>query len=90
MTLPAFEKAPGELLDYMVDWTVWLGSDTILTSTWVLPAPLVTGNASNTTLTATQFIGGGQVGTDYIVLNIIVTAGGRTAARAFTIQVRQR
>lgn len=90
MTLPAFQKAPGETLDYVVDWTTWLGADTISSSAWVVPSALITGTASNSTTTATQFIGGGQAEQDYTVTNTIVTAGGRTAVRAFTIQVRQR
>lgn len=90
MSLQAFQKAPGETLDYQFDWSAWLASDTIASSSWSVPAALITGTASNTTTTATQFIGGGQVEQDYVVTNTIVTAAGRTAVRAFTIQVRQR
>ncbi len=91
VTIPAVPKGPGETLDYQIDWSDWLGTDTISGSpTWGIPAGLVTGTASNTTTTATQFIGGGQPGMDYAIDHTVVTAGGRTASRRFIIQVRIR
>lgn len=91
MSLESFEKGVSETLDYIMDWSTWLGSDTISSSSWVVPNGLTTGTASNTTTTATQFVGGGQVGNDYVVTNTIVTAGGRTATRGFKLTiVRER
>ncbi len=85
-----FIKDPDEILDYKVDWSDWLVSDTINTSTWTVPAGLTAGAASNTTTTATQWISGGTAGTTYTVTNRIVTAGLRTAERSITIKVQSR
>ena len=35
MLLEVYEQAPGDELDYYLDWNAWLAGDTIVTSTWV-------------------------------------------------------
>lgn len=92
--LKTWEKDPSDVLDYTVDWNDdnWLGTDTISgTPTWTVPAGLTqpTG-ATNTTTTATVWLGSGTDGQDYDVACLITTAGGRTAERTIHIQVRQR
>ncbi len=91
VTIPAVPKGPGENLDYQIDWSDWLGTDTITGSpTWTIPAGLVAGTVSNTTTTANQFLSGGEIGQDYPIDHTIVTAAGRTASRRFIVQVRIR
>ena len=91
--LKTFTKDPDAVLDYTIDWDAddWLGSDTITgTPTWTVPAGLTLASQSSTTTTATAWISGGTVNTDYDVACKIVTAGGRTDERTIRIQVRQR
>lgn len=84
-----FTKDPNAILDYQINWATWLGSDTIDTSTWTVPTGITRTSATNTTTTATIWLSGGTSGTDYDLLNRIVTAGGRTEDRTITIRVEE-
>lgn len=54
-----FFKDPDAVLDYGVDWTAWLGSDTIVTSTWVVsPTGLTAERGANTPRTTTIWLRG--------------------------------
>lgn len=83
------DKDPNSVLDYSIDWSDWLDTDTIATSTWTIPAGLTMGNETNSTTTVTVWLSGGTAGTTYTILNRITTAGGRTADQTFKIFVRE-
>jgi len=85
-----FLKDPDAVLDYQVDWSDWLDSDTISTSTWTVPSGLAEDSASNTTTTATVWLSGGTAGTSYTVVNHIVTAEGREDDRSIIIKCQDR
>lgn len=85
-----FTKDPSAVLDYCIDWSAWLGSDTISTSTWTVTAGLTKDSDTNTTTTATAWFSGGTVGKKYVATNRIVTAAGRTDDRSILIEVRNR
>jgi hypothetical protein len=85
-----FLKDPNAILDYQIDWSPWLGADTITTSVWTLPSGITQQSAANTTTTATIWLSGGTVGTKYLVTNRITTAGGRTDDRTITINVKEQ
>lgn len=86
----SFLKDPESVLDYQIDWSTWLGSDTIASSSWVIPTGITEDSDSNTTTTATVWLSGGTAGTTYTVTNRIVTAGGRTEDRSLTIKCYDR
>lgn len=88
--IKTFVKDPSAKLDYMVDWSAWLGADTIATSIWVTPAGLTASAPSSTTTTATVWLESGTVGSQYLVTNRITTAGGRTNDRSILIQVSEQ
>ena len=88
--MKSWEKDPSAVLDYTIDWSTWLGSDTISTSSWTVESGITKDSDNNTTTTATIWLSGGTAGTDYTVTNTIVTAGGRTDQRSLLIAVRQR
>lgn len=88
--MSSYLKDPDALLDYTVDWSAWLGVDTISTSTWVVPAGITEASASNNATAATIWLSGGTSGEDYEVVNRIVTAAGRTEDRTLKIMVRPR
>lgn len=83
-----FLKDPDATLDYAVDWSGWLGSDTIGTSTWTTALP--NGTASISGGTALVWLTGGTPGVFYTVANKIVTAAGRTDERTFVVKVESR
>lgn len=83
----SFTKSSNGDLDYTEDWADWLGSDTILTSTWVVGAGLTGGAESNTTTLATIFLSGGTRGASYVVTNQIDTNQLRTAERSFLLRI---
>ena len=84
------EKDPDAVLDYQMDWSTWLDTDTISTSTWDVPTGLTEDSETETTTTTTVWISGGTAGTTYTVTNEIVTAAGRTDSRSILIKVVQR
>ena len=85
-----FTKDPDAVLDYVIDWSAWLGVDTISTSTWTVAAGITKVVDTKTTTTATIWLSGGTAGTSYTVADKIVTAGGRTDERTLTIFVENK
>jgi hypothetical protein len=87
-----FTKDPDAVLDYSVDWSLWLAGDEISASEWILEegALLEQVSGTNTTTKATVWLRGGQAGTTYLVTNRIVTAGGRTDERTISVKVEDR
>jgi hypothetical protein len=83
-------KDPDSTLDYEIDWTAWLGADTIATSTWIPATGITEASSTNTTTTATVWLTGGTVGQTYLVTNRITTAAGRTDDRTIRVQVQNR
>jgi len=85
-----FDKDPDAVLSYTMDWSKWLGSDTISTSTWVLEDGITKDSDSNTTTAATITLSSGTKGTNYTVTNRITTAGGLTEDRSWIFRVKER
>lgn len=82
-----FLKDSAAVLDYGVDWSAWLGTDTIATSTWTVPTGLTVDSETETTTLATVWLSGGTTGTTYTLVNRITTAAGRQDERTLTITV---
>ena len=85
-------KDPDAVLDYSVDWTLWLAGDQIATSQWILEpdTDLVTAANTNTATKSTVWLSGGVAGTTYLATNRIVTIGGRTDDRTISVKVEER
>lgn len=83
-------KDPDAILDYDVDWSRWLGTDTISSVVWVVGTGLTKDSQSNTDTVAKVWLSGGTVGTNYSVTCRVTTAGGRTDDRSFQVKVRER
>ena len=84
-------KDPDSQKDYGFDWDEWLAEvdDTIQSSVWIVAPGITKLSESNTTTGTTIWLGGGTVGTAYIVTNRIVTVGGRTDDRSLIISCKQ-
>lgn len=82
---------PGETLAFGHDWSDWLGSDTIATSSWrAEPAGAeLDGENHNTTATGV-YAGGFTFGQVVQLVNTITTANGQTGERAITVRCCQR
>lgn len=53
MALTWPDKDPDEVLDYQLDWGTRLGTDTIVTSTWVVPTGITKNSDTHLTTTTT-------------------------------------
>lgn len=73
-------KDPSDVLDYQIDWSAALGTDTIASSTWTATGYTINSN-SFTPTTTTVWLAGGPAGVNKIT-NRITTAGGRTIERS--------
>lgn len=88
--MTSYVKDPDAVLDYQIDWSAWLDSDTITTSEWIVPDGIVKDSDSHTDTAATIWLSGGTLNTTYLVTNRITTAAGRTDDRTIRITVRDR
>lgn len=86
----AFDHDPQAVLDYTLDWSTWLGDDTIATATWSVPSGVTLASSSATTTTATAWISGGTVGEAYIATCHVTTVGGRQDDRSIRLNCRNR
>ena len=83
-------KDPDSDLDYICDWSDWLGNDTITDSSWVIPEGLTeSGDDYNSTVT-TIWLKGGVSGESYTLTNKITTSGLRTVERNIILRVKER
>jgi hypothetical protein len=85
-----FQKDPNAVLDYTLDWSDWLGDDTIVNSTWIVPVGIANGGAVYSSTTTTIWLSGGTAGISYSIYNQITTAGGRTEKRTFKVNALDR
>ncbi|MDX0438859.1 hypothetical protein GOD90_27330 [Sinorhizobium medicae] len=92
LTWPA-TKDPDEVKDYNLDWSALLGaSDTITSSTWTVDEGdgLTIDSDSAKTTATTIWLSAGTAGTNYSLLNRVVTAGGRTYDQTVRLKVRAK
>ena len=87
-----FTKDPDAILDYSVDWFLWLAGDQISSSEWILEEGATIEKITDTFATSKTvvWLGGGDKGITYLVTNRIVTAGGRTDDRTISVKVEDR
>jgi hypothetical protein len=87
-----FTKDPDAVLDYSVDWFLWLAGDQISSSEWILEAGATIQKITDTFTNSRTvvWLGGGDKGITYLVTNRIVTVGGRTDDRTISVKVEDR
>ena len=86
----SFTHDPDAVLDYLFDWSDWLGADTIASHTVTAAAGLTVDSTEATTTTVTAWLSGGTDGASYAVTCHIVTAAGREDDRTATITMQSR
>lgn len=87
---PRIQKDPDAVMDYIINWSNWLRSDTISTSSWTVDDGITKDSDSNTTTTATIWLSGGTEVREYKVVNEIITAGGRTKQQTLVVRIRDK
>jgi hypothetical protein len=84
-------KDPDAKLDYGFDWTDWLTSgEVISTSDWIIASGLTEISDSHSNTVTSVWVSGGTINTDYVITNHITTSMGREDDRSHTIKVRNR
>jgi len=83
-------KDPHAVLDYTLDYTLYLDGDTIATSVWSADAGITVDSENETTTKATVWLSGGTAGNTYRVTNTITTAGFRTDDRTLIVVVAEQ
>lgn len=77
-------KDPYDESDYHFDWSdLSKYGDTIATSTWEVPEPLVKVRDNNTSLRTSVWVGGGDPNVEYKLINSVVTVGTGAYPRKF-------
>jgi len=90
------DKSPTAVLDYSLNWSDWLGTDTINTSSHTVStisgdgSPLTKDSESRTSTQTTVNLSGGTVGNIYTVTCSVTTASSKTEARSFRVVVKNR
>jgi hypothetical protein len=88
MSLSWPHKDPDEVLDYQINWAPRLGTDTITTSTWIVPGEITQDSASKTDTATTIWLSGGAG--NLSITNRIQTAGGRTMDQTVTLKIEEK
>ena len=85
-------KDPNEVLDFDLDWSERLGSDTISASVWLLSGSGTVVMDSNThTSTATKlWLSGGTVGETNVLTNRVTTAAGRVMDQSVKLKIKEK
>lgn len=85
-------KDPNEVLDYVINWTARLGSDTITSSSFTVDSEsgLVKDSNTNTTTSTTIWLSGGTAGKIGTITNTVITLGGRTMEEAVQLPIRNK
>lgn len=87
LAVRTFKKDPQEILDYTVDWSLWLNTDTISSASWTVEPGITSVLETKTTTAVTIWLSGGTLGTSYTAASRIITVGGRTAERTIVIHI---
>lgn len=97
MTTKWGPKDKDAIRDFGIDWSPDIGSSTITASTWLLDGEAWSGGAdlekvqtSFTDTTTTIRIGGGIVGTTYLVTNHIVMSDGEEDDFSQKLKIKER
>ena len=88
MSCEVFEKDADGKKRVIIDWSTWLGSSEIASVAWTVPSGLTdTGEATNTTTTATIYLSGGTDGQEYAVKCCITTNDSPTRIKCQTFHI---
>lgn len=85
------KKDPDAVLDWIFDWTDWLGEfETITNAQFFVDPGITIVSQAHTTKTATTWLSGGTEGNVYKVTCRITSSDGRIDDRSFTLRCTNR
>jgi len=89
MIVVTYSKSADAKLDYTFDWSSWLVSSEISTSSWSSDTGVTLSDDGSTTDSAFVYVSGGTSGQQYTITNTIVTndATPKTDTRSFLLKV---
>jgi hypothetical protein len=90
MTIERRYKDPDEILIFGINWGDYLDTDTILTSSWIVPAGVSQVNNAFTDTLATIKLSGGTLGQVYRITNRITTSDGETVDKSLDIEIAEK
>ncbi len=84
------DKDPDAVKPYDIDWADFVGSDTIATSTWILPAGITKVSDSHTSTRTQIWLSGGILGSTVTLTNRVTTSGGMTDDKSVKLKIREQ
>jgi hypothetical protein len=84
------DKDPNDILDYSIDWSQFLDTDTIDTSTWTVATGITKVSDTKAATTTTIWLSGGTAGATYQLTNRITTVNGRVKDKSFSVYVAEQ
>jgi hypothetical protein len=88
--LASFVKDPQAVLDYTIDWSLWLADDLIVDSTWSVVGDVVLQDGVVYASITQIWASGGTEGTLADLTNHVVTAAGREDDRTIRLLLRHQ
>lgn len=90
-----FDKDPNAVLDYVFDWTEWLGEDTVASHEFLVSPSNHTDcvevdSSDEDEGIITVWVSKGRAGSTYKLTCRVVTAGGRTEDRTVNLRMKHR
>ena len=88
-----YVKDPDALLDYKIDWSVWLtasGGDFITSANASAETGIIIKTSAATSTIHTFFVSGGTVGVEYTITSRIHTNGGRRNDQSIVIAIEEQ
>jgi hypothetical protein len=90
MSITRKVKDPNSTLDFVVDWSAWLETDTISAVSWTVPTGITQTTSSFADTTATIWLMGGTAKAIYLIGCRITTAAGRIEDHSFEILIAEK
>lgn len=85
------DKDPDEVLDYDIDWSARLLTDTIATSEWIMAAGNLVKDSDTFSTSATKiWLSAGDLNITYQLTNRITTAGARTMDQTVRLSIKAK
>jgi hypothetical protein len=82
------DKAITEELDYTINWAPrLLNNDVITASAWTVPSGLTKTSESFTNTTSTVWFTDGVLNSNYSIVNLVTTSGGRIMQQTVTLKI---
>lgn len=87
MSIERKYKDPDEVISFGVDWSEYLGAETVTSSNWTVPSGVTKVGQTLVGRQANVTISGGTLGAIYRITNRITTSAGETVDQSIDIEI---